>query len=245
VTGCPSDLRLELYAFGVEHSQATSHIESCSGCQRRLEEMQEATATFRREVYPATRERILESGRGWRRAFDWLQARAPVPVLAAGAAALLLAKPAGPPGDYVGAKGGSLGMTVFAQTVDGAQPLADGSPVPASAALRFHLSVAGPCKLWLVSVDETATVSRLYPAAGDSAATISAAGPLPGGAVLDGNKGPERIFAVCAPEPMPFAELERAVRKAAAGGPEAVRRARPLSEVPGGTSQVTLLIEKV
>jgi hypothetical protein len=136
-------------------------------------------------------------------------------------------------------------MTVYTATLDGARSLADGSSVPASASLRFQVSVTRPCRLWVVSVDEQAAVSRLYPPSGEGGAEIRAAGALPGGAVLDGEAGPERIFGVCAQEPLPFAELERAVHASASGGAEAVRGARSLSGIPHGAVQTTLLLEKV
>jgi hypothetical protein len=168
----------------------------------------------------------------------------PVPALAA-ALAFFVVTPSGPPGTYVGAKGPPLTLMVYTQTLHGPRSLSDGSSVPASAGLRFKVNVAQPCRLWVVSVDEKAAVSRLYPPTGEGGAHVHLAGALPGGAVLDGQSGPERIFGVCAQQPVPFADVERAVRTSASGGAEAVRSARALQGIPHGAFQATLLIEKV
>jgi hypothetical protein len=161
---------------------------------------------------------------------------------AAAAVAIVLATRA--PLDYVGTKGGGLALTVFVQTADGARAAADGEAVPAGAALRFRVQPARPCKLWVVSVDAAGQVSRLYPAAGDEPAGITSPGPLPGGAILDGRPGPERVFAVCSEGPMPYPEVERAARAAAVGGDGALRSASGLGGLPARTAQATVLLEK-
>jgi hypothetical protein len=242
---CPSDLRLERYLAGSGSPDVVAHVASCAGCQSTIAEMHHAGDVFRREVYPATRERVVEPGSPWRAWVRWLLCAVPVPAAAVAALAFLVTAPSRPPASYVGAKGALLGMTVYTATLDGARSLADGSSVPASASLRFQVSVAQPCRLWVVSVDERAAVSRLYPPSGEGGAEVHAAGALPGGAVLDGQSGPERIYGVCAREPLAFAEVERAVRASATGGAEAVRGARSLSGIPHGALQATLLLEKV
>jgi hypothetical protein len=244
VTRCPSDLRLESYLLDDELPGVGAHVDSCSVCHARLSEMRRIGDEFRAEVYPATVDRVVGAARRWRLFFRSLFYLAPIPVAAAAAAVLLVATPHEPPGDYRGIKGSPLAMTVFAQTMEGTRALSDGSAVSPEAALRFHVKVSAPCRLWVVSVDESAQVSRLYPPSGEGGASISAAGPLPGGAVLDGRPGPERIFAVCANDPLTFADIERAARKAASGGATAVRVARGLSGVPRTALQTTLLIEK-
>ncbi|HEX7487527.1 MAG TPA: DUF4384 domain-containing protein, partial [Anaeromyxobacteraceae bacterium] len=69
-------------------------------------------------------------------------------------------------------------------------------------------------------------------------------GPLPGGAVLDDQTGPERIYAVCTPAPLAFAEVARAAVQAAGGGAAAVRRGGPLGGAAAGAPQSTVLVEK-
>ncbi len=244
MTHCPSDLRLEAHLLDESGSPIASHLSTCDRCRARLEEMRRLGEEFRREVYPATVEAVVEAARPrspWRR---WAVYLAPIPVAAVAAAVVLMVQPRGPGEDYLGTKGSGLMLAVFARAADAGRVVADGESVSPSAALRFQVHPATPCRLWLVSVDSAGTVSRLYPASGEGGAEVAGAGPLPGGALLDGKPGPERIYAVCTRYPMPFADLERAVRAAAGAGATAVRQGRPLQGLPGGAAQATLLLEK-
>ncbi len=68
---------------------------------------------------------------------------------------------------------------------------------------------------------------------------------LPGGVELGGAPGPERFFAVCAPDgSASAADVERAARALGSGGMPGVRRGRVLPGLPAGTSQTTQLLEK-
>jgi hypothetical protein len=237
---CPSDLQLEEMLVAGEASAHTGHVASCEGCGARVDEMRRLGEEFRREVYPLTVDAVTNAVARPRRR-RWLLLLAPLPALGAAAIAFLVA-PRTPPPDYVGMKGGDLVLGVFAQTPGGAHALADGEQVPAGASLRFQVRSAGPCRLWLVSIDAAGQVSRLYPVSGE--AEVVAPGALPGGAVLDGRPGPERIFAVCSRRPLGFEDVERAARTAAGGGEEAVRATRLLSGLPAESLQATLLLEK-
>jgi len=168
---------------------------------------------------------------------------APVGGLAAVAAALVLVlrPPAGPPPDYVGTMGGPITLSVFTPGAEGPHALADGEAVPAAAALRFKVK-AKDCSLFILSVDGAGAVTRLFPAEG-AAAVPPPGGELPGGAVLDGIAGPERLYAVCAGRPLPWGEVERAARAAAGGGADRVRSGARL-RLPENASQATLLLEK-
>src|SRR5512142_1360611 len=228
MTRCPSDLELEAHLLDPERSRAAAHVATCARCQARLEEMRRVGDEFRREVYPATVDAVVERSRARRPSRRWLVALAPVAAAAAAAAFLFL----GPSDDYVGVKGGELALAVFVAGPEGARGVADGAPVPANAALRFQVRPARACRLWLLSVDASGQVSRLYPAAGDEAAEVAApGGPLPGGAILDGRPGPERIFAVCTERTLPFSAVERSAQ-AAGRGDSAVRASRGLSGLP-------------
>jgi hypothetical protein len=239
---CPSDLGLEAHLLDPAASRLEAHLGSCASCRERIARMEREGQEFHRYVFPATVEVVQDAAgkrTGWPR---WLVALAPATALAA-AALFLLVAPRHPPEDYVGVKGG-LALTIFVQAPGGAQALADGAQVPANAALRFQVRPKQPCRLWLVSVDSTGQVSRLYPPAGEGGAELSQPGPLPGGAILDGRGGPERIYAVCTSQPLPFAAVERTARTAAGGGEAAVRGAGPLRGLPEGAAQETLLLEK-
>jgi hypothetical protein len=239
--GCPSELRLEAHLLDRSASGLSPHLDACPDCQARVSRMEAEGEDFRRFVYPATVDAVVEAAaprvrRNW---FAFL-----VPSAAAAAAGLLLLVAPVPPDGYVGLKGEALGLTVFVGTPDGARAVADGGSIPASAALRFQVRSASPCRLWIVSVDAGGQISRLYPPWGDEGADVAVGGPLPGGAVLDGKPGPERVFAVCSPRPIRLDVLEAAGRAVAAQGSEGVRRTRELGGLPTGVVQASLLLEK-
>jgi len=239
MTRCPSDLDLEMHLLEPARSPLAGHLAACPRCAGRLAEMNRIGEEFRREVFPATVDAVVERARGRRPLRPWLLAA--VPLSAAAAAAVLLV--ARPPADYVGSKGSPLALSVFVQTVEGARAATDGEVVPAGAALRFQVRPRGACRLWVLSVDASGTVSRLFPATGE-AGQVPGTGPLPGGAVLDGRAGPERIFAVCSATPLPFDRVAGAALAAAAGGDARVRGARAIQGLPADAAQDTLLLEK-
>jgi len=244
---CPSDLALERHLLSPERSTLAGHLAACPACAARLETMKRQGEEFLRFVYPATVEAVEAAAerpslaKAWRR---WLLL---VPALG-GAAALLffLARPAAPPDDYLGVKGGGpLGLAVFVQEGTTPRLARDGEPVAAGAALRFRIRTARPCHLWLLSLDARGQVSRLYPAQGEGGALVERSADLPGGAVLDGQPGPERLIALCAPAQLGWTSAEQAVRASVgAAGPDAVRHAVTVAGLPAGTAQDSLLLEK-
>ena len=195
---------------------------------------------FAASVFPKTRNAILERLAPRRSPLPWLGWLA---LPAACALALLLVHPGRPAPDYVGVKGPSLGFGVFVGGQGPTQPVFEGGAVPASAALRFRVQAAEPCRLWVISVDSTGQVSRLFPAEGEGGAPIIGGSILPGGALLDGHPGPERLFAICSPTPITFKEVEAAAKSAIPGGEVAVRKTH---EIPGfpRVSQASTLLEK-
>jgi hypothetical protein len=242
---CPSDLALEQLLLSPDTSTHHAHVERCPSCQARLAEMRKQGEDFMRYVFPATVGAVEEAaarGGPRRRWMAWLVA---APAVAAAVAVFLLVRPAAPPDDYVGVKGaGGLGLSVFLRSGSGAQLAVDGQKVPAAAALRFKVRPSAPCRLWIVSIDATGHVSRLFPADGDGGMELDRTTELPGGVVLDGQPGPERILAVCVPGPVPYAKVEGAVRSATAASAEAVRSLRQVPGLPSGTATDTVLLEK-
>jgi hypothetical protein len=238
---CPSDLALERHLLDAAASPLLAHVEACAPCRERVARMQADGDDFRRFVFPATVEQVEEAAGRRRRWFPLVLA--PVGGIAAVAAALvvMLRPPAGPPPDYVGTMGGPITLSVFTPGAQGAHALLDGEAVPAASALRFKVKANG-CGLWILSVDATGAVTRLFPAEGGPA-TPPPGGELPGGVVLDGIAGPERLYAVCADQPLPWTDVERAARAAAGGGADRVRAGGPL-DLPEHASQATLLLEK-
>ncbi len=238
---CPSDLKLEGHLIAPASSGLGAHLEGCAPCRERLRRMQEEGEDFRRFVHPATVDAVVAAA-GARRPLHWIPALATVAAVALAGALVVLRQ--APPAEYLGVKGDGLQLAVFVGASGGAWAATDGAQVPASAALRFQVHPAGSCHLWIVSIDAVGQVSRLYPADGDGGANAVGAGPLPGGAVLDGQAGPERIYATCTPGPLPFSVLAAACRAAAGGGKQAVRSAAALRGLPEGALQASLLLEK-
>ncbi len=246
-TRCPSELALERHLLAPERSPIAGHLSACPSCAARLTTMQRQGEDFARFVYPATVEAVeAAAGSRWSALGAWRRRLVLVPVLAVAAAVFLLVRPAAPPDDYLGVKGGgALGLAVFVQEGTTSRLAVDGVAVQAGAALRFRVRASRPCHLWLLSLDARGQVSRLYPAQGEGGAFLERSADLPGGAVLDGQPGPERVVAICTPAPWAWADAEAAVRTAAGGpGPEAVRRATAIAGLPAGTALDSLLLEK-
>lgn len=239
---CPSDLALEGYLLEPERSPVAGHLAACEPCRGRLARMNEEGEAFRRFVFPATVEAV-ERAAARRRFPRWTLILAPTFAAAAVALALVVRTPQPDP-DYLGVKGRDMTLSVFVNAADGARAVPDGAPVPASSELRFRVRPAGDCWLWILSVDEAGVVSRLYPPKGVPP-DRRAPGPVPGGAVLDGLAGPERIYAVCAPdEKMGWGEVKGAAEQVALGGSDRVRAARELGGPLSDARQASLLLEK-
>jgi hypothetical protein len=241
---CPSDLALEKLLLEPAGMAVPPHLDACGRCQARLAEMRRQGEEFRRFVYPATVEAV-EAAAARRPAWDLARWLAPLPALAAAAAVILVVGTGTPPEDYIGSKGGSsMGLAVFLQDATGPHPARDGEVVPASASVRFKVRPAHPCRLWVLSVDAAGQVSRIFPAEGEGGVEVVRTTELPGGAVLDGQAGPERFLALCAPGPVPFDRVAGAVRAAVSAGPDSVRSLRTIPGLPAGTVQDSVLLEK-
>ena len=244
MTRCASEMALEAHLLDPGRSALVSHVEDCAACRAKLARMEREGEEFLRFVHPRTLDGLLTAreapGRGWARL---LGALVPVGGLAVAAAMFLLSPR--PPADYLGVKGTALSMQIWEGSVHGAREVADGDRVPAAALLRLRVSSGRPCSLWLLSVDAGGQVSRLFPAQGDVPAPVTGATTLPGGVALDGEAGPERLYAVCSEEALPLARVEGSIRAAVSGDPDALRRGPGLTGLPGGAAQATMLLEKV
>jgi len=245
----PSELALERHLLDPLGSAVRAHVDGCDRCGARLAQMQRQGEEFLRFVFPATVEKVEEAAERSSRRFDWIRMLAPASALAAAAAVLLLVRPATDLEstciDGVCIKGdGGVGMTVFLNGSGGARPAREGEPIAAGAAIRFRVRPTALCHLWVLSVDASGQVSRLFPITGDGGALVATLLDLPGGAVLDGKPGPERVFAICTPAPMYYAAVERAVQVAMARGESAVRSVRTVPGLPEGTGQASVLLEK-
>lgn len=243
-TGCPSDLALERLLLGRAEAGVEGHAQACPGCTARLAAMRREGEEFRRAVFPTSVERVEAAAAGAPRR-RWLLALLPAPLLAAAAAVALVLVQRSPPPDYLGVKGGEgVGLALFAPGTEGPRLLPDGAEVAPGSALRFRLRTGKACRLFLVSVDGAGVVSRLDGGGAEGLALGPGQHDLPGGAKLDGAEGPERFYAVCAPQGTGAAAVEQAAREAGAGGAPAVRQGKDLGGLPAGTAQATHLLEK-
>lgn len=246
----PSELALERLLVDPERSPSRTHVAGCVRCAARVAEMRRQGEEFLQFVFPATVEKIEEAAERRSAGLGFIQWLAPLTAVAAAAAIFLAVRP---PGDLLGytdggdtaIKGeGGLGLSVFLNGAGGARVAHEGEAVPAGAAIRFRVRPPVPCNLWIVSVDAAGQVSRLFPTEGDGGAMLASAFDLPGGAVLDGKPGPERVIAICTPGPMYYAAVERAVQAAMARGETAVRGNRVIRGLPDGAAQASILLEK-
>jgi len=241
---CPSDLALEAHQLDPARSPVADHVRACARCAGRLEQMRAEGEDFSLLVFPRTVAAVEAAAARrawWRRPIALL----PLPALAGLAAVLLWLRPGGmPPEGYVGVKGGGgLGLTLFTPGPAGVTAVPDRGEIRSGASLRFRIHSDADCHLRILSIDATGAVSRLYPAPGEEPRGFVTAGEhdLPGGAILDRNPGPERVFAFCSPHTSAWGMVEGLVRHGTAR-PASVRR--PSLEVPRGTAWTTLLLEK-
>ena len=241
---CPSDLALEKHLLDPEASPQRAHVDGCAACQARLTEMRKQGEDFMRFVFPATVDAVEAAAEKPR--FSLARWFAPVPALAAAAAILVVLNPGQPPDDYTGQKGGAggLGLTVFVKDAAGVKSIRDGAEVRADASLRFKVSSGKACRLWILSLDAEGEVSRLYPEEGTGGAPLAGVVEIPGGAVLDGKAGPERIYAVCTPQASKWKALGVQIKGTTGAGAAGVRAERQARGLPAGSVQDSLLLEK-
>jgi hypothetical protein len=237
---CPSELALEVFLLAPGRSRLTPHIETCPGCAERLARMREEGEEFRRVVFPQTVEAIEDAF--VKRRLDWRRVFAPAAALAAAAVAatVLLIVPSHQQHrgeEYVGAKGPGMTFAVFANGDDPDCAVEEGEAVKADAELWFSVQPSTECFLWVMSVDASGRISQVYPPPG-APPERRTTGKVPGGFRLDGQEGPERVFAVCAPTQEMSWEEVKATADVASGGADQVRAARtsrgePCRRVPG------------
>ncbi|MGA8890614.1 MAG: hypothetical protein WB493_03525 [Anaeromyxobacteraceae bacterium] len=236
---CPSDLRLEEYLLDPDSSGVASHVDSCQACRGRIARMNAEGEEFRQYVFPATVDAVVAASA--RRRPSWLGILIPVAATCA-AALLLFVKPMAPEA-VLAAKGEVLRMQVLAATPDGVQPVANGALVPPKTPLRIQVESTVACRLKVMAADCEGHVTVLHPAAGEESTLVTKSGPAVIQAVLQGDEGPERVYAVCSKEPMPLLALAVNLKDQSTGDDDRVRRAARISGLPPGTLQATLLVE--
>lgn len=236
---CPSDLRLEEYLLDPDSSGLASHVDSCETCRGRIARMNAEGEEFRQYVFPATVDAVVAASSPRRP--GWLGILIPVAATCA-AALLFVVKPMAPEA-VLAAKGEVLRMQVLAATPDGVQPVVNGALVPPKTPLQIQVESTVACRLKVMAADCEGRVTVLHPAAGEESTLVTRSGPAVIQAVLQGDEGPERVYAVCSKEPLPVLALAVNLKDQSTGDDDRVRRAARISGLPHGTLQATLLVE--
>ncbi|ACG75587.1 conserved hypothetical protein [Anaeromyxobacter sp. K] len=134
----------------------------------------------------------------------------------------------------------ALALSAWGGRPGAAQPLPDGASVRAGASLYLELEPDGPCPLWLVAVDAAGRVQRIHPIV----AAPESHGPLDIQVQASPEPGPQRFFAVCAPDDgLDYARVLAAAGAVAREGATGLRTARALAGLPEGTRQASILVE--
>jgi hypothetical protein len=237
---CPSELSLERHLLEPATSPIRQHVAACDRCAVRLEEMRAQGEHFLQFVFPATVAAIEAAARPRSRLGGWLRLGL---ALAVAAGLVVLVRHAGPPEDGLGS-GSGLGLAVLVQEAGTVRAVRDGGAVVAAAELRFRVRTSSDCRLWILALDASGEVSRLYPGEGTGGAAVHGTVEIPAGVVLDGRAGPQRLYAVCTPGPSRWRALAPQL-KGAPGSGEALVRARPdVARLPAGTLLASVLVEK-
>jgi hypothetical protein len=236
---CPSELRLEEYLLDPDSSGLASHVDSCETCRGRVARMNAEGEQFRQYVFPATVDAVVAASAPRRP--SWLGLLLPVAATAA-AALLFVVKPVAPEA-VLAAKGEVLKMKVLAAIPGGVQAVPNGALVPLKVPLQIHVESTVACRLKVVAADCEGHVTILHPAAGEESTVVTKSGPAVIQAVLQGDEGPERVYAICSREPLPLLALATNLKDQSTGDDDRVRRAARISGLPPGTLQATLLVE--
>jgi hypothetical protein len=133
---------------------------------------------------------------------------------------------------------------------------ADAEPVRTGDQIRFALDGAEGGYLMVGSVDSSGRASIYVPYEGNESVAIPPSArerrrfEIDGSIILDATPGPERIFSLVSPRPLPTGPVREALSMIGAGGASAIRGANalvlPSSVVSraGGLVQRTILLEK-
>jgi hypothetical protein len=212
------------------------HLSSCELCRTDLANLAGDQRRFEREVFPQTREKIA------RRRWSWWPLA--LPTLAAAAAAWLLIAPARLPPEVL--PKGDATLAIFVAREGGALSVSDGQRLRPGDRIRFVLRPAGQRHAIVASLDGAGRTTVYHPFDGRQSAALPAGAriEIPGSIVLDRSPGPERVFAVLAPNPFPAALVVEALKKLAGQGPGALRATTHLPLELEAATQQSLLFEK-
>lgn len=247
-SGHPSALALHEYQLSLlapaEAERVGQHLASCELCRGDLSNLVTDQKRFEREVFPQTREAVVRGAAPRRR---WRLALPSVGLAVAAAAAwLLVARPVDRDDDILRPKGAST-LAIFAARQQGVLPVEDGKTVlrPGDR-IRFVLWPSGLRHVLIASVDGTGKATVYHPFGGQKSAPLPEGMrvEVPGSIQLDDRPGPERVFAVLAPDPFAAGVVVRALERLARQGTAAVRATSTLPFPLKSVTQQSILFEK-
>jgi hypothetical protein len=220
-------------------------VEACARCASILADIAEARGLLLGANPAETSARaarvILETARQRRASRRWLRFLAPVILVPAAAALLLLAKPS-LQSHGSGIKGGLI-VETYCKRAGQVSVAADGEDFLQGDQLRFAYTQDRPGFLLVFGVDDDGKVSPYYDEHSLVGIPVEAGARvlLPGSVELDGHKGWERIFLIWSETRLSEAAVRSSVASALAAANGDVRRTSVL-DVPG--EQVSLLLRR-
>jgi len=248
MSACPSRLELSRWEAHPEPArppELVSHVGACARCASILADISEARALLLganpAETSARAARAILEAAQRRKASRRWLRFLAPVFLVPAAAALLLLAKPVlqyhGP-----GIKGGLI-VETYCKRAGAVFQATDGADYLQGDQLRFAYTQDRPGFLLVFGVDDAGEVFPYYDEHSLVGVPVQAGARvlLPGSVELDGHKGWERIFLIWSEAPLSEAAVRSSVASSLAAANGDVRRTSVL-DVPG--EQVSLLLRR-
>jgi hypothetical protein len=254
MSACPSRLALshwEATPEGERPAELGSHLHGCVHCSAVIEDISSARALLLgsdpAEISRRAARTILAAARERTRKRRWLQWLAPVLLVPAAAALLLVAKPAlvdrGEGLLAGGAVKGELVVETYCKRGSRVFPAQDGQEFLAGDRLRFAYTNARSGYLLVFAVDDRGAVFPYYPEVA-LVGTFAEAGArvlLPGSVELDGHQGWERIFALWSETQVRDDVVRSAIAAALARMGNDIRRVTTL-DLP--VEQVSMLLRR-
>ncbi len=221
-----------------ESTSAKSHLEACTVCNTRWQEVNEDKQRFEQFVFARTLPKVeaaVEESGAMRRPLDLRWLMPAFGLLTAGLAAFVVyAAVSGPTGEsYLGVKGAQPVLEVFAMRAEGhAFAVKRGQALKPKDRIRFVVNPAGAKYVMIASQDAKGAFTVYHPFGATESALIEGdQGPkkveLSSTVELDEVSGPEKLVAVFSDAPVKAAQVESALL--ANPGAPAIERAQVVS----------------
>ena len=214
-----------------EANDAKAHLDTCEACRTRWRELNEDKQQFEQFVFARTLPKVearLEKERGG--FFERFRALWLLPAVGVAAAAVFGIVALNGPGTqteddlYVGIKGGSPSLEIFAQHEGGdAFPVKPGGALKPKDRIRFVVNPAGAKYLLIASKDGAGAFTVYHPFGATESVKLGDQLPkkleLPGSVELDDTLGTEHVVAVFSDAPV-TADAVKAALDADAAAPK-------------------------